>query len=302
MYTKAYPPVLGGDGGEAGEAGAAGKVLRFEMAVTPGTTFAATIGAGGAGGEPNGTDHVPGAEGGATTFGDLTSASGYRVPGGVQDDLSHVIYAVPGSNGVDGGKGSGVKGWSIQPTGSAWEWGEVVEGTSVTYNGQTWTPGSSSPSEVGGGERGIDEYGVHYLYCQRGFGGGPAVGANGHRGTTGGGYASQPGQGADAAAPADQTTPGCGGHGGHGGGGVGSAGYNVTRLRVWGDKIGTMQSVRTPPYSYTSSRPGKGSRGSNGAPGIILLYYSTQKLDTSGWAADKNKRWRLDKFGRRCIV
>lgn len=302
MYTKAYPPVLGGDGGEAGEAGAAGKVLRFEMTVTPGTTFAVTIGAGGAGGEPNGTDHVPGAEGGATTFGSLTSASGFRVPGGVRDDFSGTIYAVPGSNGVDGGKGSGVKGWNIQPTGSAWEWGEVVEGTSVTYNGQTWTPGSSAPSEVASGERDIDEYGVHYLYCQRGFGGGPAVGSNGYRGSTGALDGSRPGQGADAAAPADQTTPGCGGHGGHGGGGVGSAGYNVTRLRVWGDKIGTMQSVRTPPYSYTSSRPGKGSRGSNGAPGIILLYYSTSKPDTSGWAADKNKRWRLDKFGRRCIV
>ncbi len=301
MYTKAYPPVLGGDGGEAGEGGAAGKVLRFEMAVTPGTTFPVTIGAGGAGGEPNGTDHVPGAEGRATTFGSLTSASGYRVPGGVQDDLSHTIYAVPGSNGVDGGKGSGVKGWNIHPLGNAWDWGEVVEGTPVTANGQTWKPGSSKKDDIYTGGKYTDQYGTHFSYYQRGFGGGAAVGSDGARGTAGP-YQSYPGRGADAVAPDDQQVPGSGGHGGHGGGGVGSAGYNVTRLRVGGNQIGTMQDVSTPPYSYTSSRPGKGSRGSNGAPGIIILYYTTTKPDTSGWAADKNRRWRLDKFGRRCIV
>lgn len=307
-YTKVYPPVEGGDGGEPGEAGAAGKVLRFEMDVVPGTTYEAVIGSGGIGGEPNGTDHIPGTAGSETTFAGRSSASGYRISGGLQDDLSGKTYATPGEPGVAGGNGSGIKGWRVQSTGGAWTWGELIEGDPVSYGGQSWIPGASNRNNTttSAGFTWTDKYGNHTGYQQQGFGGGAAVGSNGVNGSMAANI-SFGGAGADAAAPADQTVQGRGGNGGHGGGGAGSPGYTQSGLDVGGIYTGTMENVLTPGLSYIYkedkyNHPGKGSRGSNGAPGIILLYYSTQKPDTSGWGADRNKRWRLDRFGRRCIV
>ena len=300
-YTKVYPPVPGGDGGSPGEAGSAGKVLRFEMAVTPGATFAVVIGTGGLGGEYTGEISNPGQAGTPTTFGSLSSANGYVIPGGLRDDITGNIYASPGEDGTAGGNGSGIKGWHVNDEGSATDWGEEVLGSPVTYNGQTWTPGRSNRTSTTGGNTYNDSYGAHYSYMQHGFGGGAAVGANG----SSGGFASNfslGGNGANATPPANQTNPGQGGPGGHGGGGAGSPGYNVCQLRVFGDKTGTMANCGTPVNSYRYVSPGKGTRGGDGGPGLILLYYTTSKPDTSGWAADKNKRWRLDKFGRRCIV
>lgn len=308
-YNKVYPPVEGGAGGKPGEAGAAGKVLRFEMDVVPGTTYEAIIGAGGIGGEPNGTDHVAGTAGTDTTFAGRTSASGYRIPGGLQDDISGQIYATPGDPGVAGGSGSGIKGWHVQETGGAWTWGDLIEGETVSYGGQSWGPGKSDRTSITtpNGDTWTDTYGKHFGNMQHGFGGGAAVGSNGGDGSFASNF-SFGGAGADAADPADQTIPGRGGNGGHGGGGAGSPGYTQSGLDVGGIHTGTMSNVLNPANSYlikadlNYNHPGKGSRGSNGAPGIIILYYITTKPDTSGWAADKNRRWRLDKFGRRCIV
>lgn len=92
-----------------------------------------------------------------------------------------------------------------------------------------------------------------------------------------------------AKAPSDQTIPGKGGDGGHGGGGEGGVGLAVARLRE--------------NASITRGRPGKGSEGARGGPGILILFYRRPKPGQQLLAAvTKNKRWRLDKLGRRCIV
>ena len=74
-----------------------------------------------------------------------------------------------------------------------------------------------------------------------------------------------------------------------GGGGEGGVGLAVARLRE--------------NASITRGRPGKGSEGARGGPGILILFYRRPKPGQQLLAAvTKNKRWRLDKLGRRCIV
>lgn len=267
-------PGKGGAAGQGGEAGAPGKVLRFEMAVTPGTTTQAIIGTGGTGGVYSGTTTTKGADGGESSIFGFSSASGSITSSGFEDPTTGTRYSLPGINGTPGGAGG--NGGSTTK-GSA---GEDVAEYKGGYGGSAY-PGTIGNAKAGGGG-----------------GGGAALGANGEHGYMGrvelmtsdnttwacGGYA---GAGASATIiPPNPTTPGSGGNGGHGGGGGGGGG-GASANSIWLSSGGA---------------GGNGTQGSNGAPGIILLYYSTSKPDTSGWAADKNKRWRLDKFGRRCIV
>ena len=47
---------------------------------------------------------------------------------------------------------------------------------------------------------------------------------------------------------------------------------------------------------------GKGSRGSNGGPGGVILYFGVRKKLVSGPIRDKSGRALLDRLGRRLIV
>ena len=236
-------PGKGGAAGQGGEAGAPGKVLRFEMAVAPGTTTQAIIGAGGAGGAYSGTTTNKGADGGESSIFGFSSASGSITSSGFEDPTTGTRYSLPGTNGTPGGAGG--NGGSTTK-GSA---GEDVAEYKGGYGGSAY-PGTIGNAKAGGGG-----------------GGGAALGANGAHGY----------MGRVELMTSDNTTWACGGY----------AGAGASANSIWLSSGGA---------------GGNGTQGSNGAPGIILLYYSTSKPDTSGWAADKNKRWRLDKFGRRCIV
>lgn len=265
-------PGNGGAGGLGGEAGSPGKVLRFEMAVTPGATTQAVIGLGGAGGI-YGTTQSPGAAGGATSIFGFSSSNGSVLTEGFVDPVTGERYALPGTPGEAGGDGG--KG------------------------GSSGTPGTKGGS-VGSNSGGTGGYGAKLQSGKASAGGGggggaarDAVGSGGSRGEvevlSNGTWAQggNGGRGADAnASTATPTVRGTGGAGGFGGGGGGGGG------------AGSADSV----WLSSGGNGGKGGPGGNGAPGIIILYYTTTKPDTSGWAADKNRRWRLDKFGRRCIV
>lgn len=75
--------------GEPGTGGEGGLIYYATIAVTPGSTLTAQIGAGGA----------AGASGGVTTFGSLSSAQGTRYAAGWGDAVTGSVYGVPGEDG-----------------------------------------------------------------------------------------------------------------------------------------------------------------------------------------------------------
>lgn len=253
----------GGSGGASGEAGGEG--------TGGGTTvFGAPTqapGAGGAGGAPgqggkifSTTIHVTGltsfsyhggargssdSEGGDTTFGEYSSATGARSETGITNTMTGEIVGKPGAaHGIAGGAGSG----------------EAEEGPSLTYGGQTWTPGARGATDTYSSGR------VGY----GGYGGGAAVGSNGGAGRDGsaerddGEYYCNGGRGGDGATP-DAPDPasgiGEGGAGGHGGGGAGEGG----KASGGSSNGGT--------YYGSPGTPGAGGRGGAGGPGGIIVYY-----------------------------
>ena len=83
-------------------------------------------------------------------------------------------------------------------------------------------------------------------------------------------------------AGADGANYGDAGSGGHGGGGGGQGG--------------------TGKISGYGGAGAAGSRGGDGKPGVVLLYYRQPRQTVSGWGVTNKRQWRLDKYGRRCIV
>lgn len=180
-----------GEGGAAGAAGNPGKVYAVDVAVTPGQTYTITIGAAGVGGEAD-TD---GEEGGETTFGSYSSASGVIPEEGFLNQDTGDVYALIGEAGIKGGEGG-------KPSQNQYEYGE-----SVTEDGQTWTGGRGTIPNS--------------RYSGAG-GGGAAYGNNGQDAPN----RENAGTGANATDRPNLPTPGlgCGGIGGNGGGGGGQGG------------------------------------------------------------------------------
>lgn len=228
-----------GEGGVPGARGQGGKIYSIKLANPGGSKFAYKCGAPGVGGVADGTEaSVPGTEGGETTFGSYSSASGERSETGYVNLFTGEVYALPGVDGVAGGDGCN----------------SSHEGTSVSFNGQTWVPGrqgASYSTSAGNGDGG--------------YGGGPAVGSNGENGSDGransnGGYGGTGGDGAVPVHGEKAVSLGSGGSGGHGGGGGGNGGRGS----------GPEDKDR-----MSNGSPGNGSSGSNGgdgAPGCIIIY------------------------------
>lgn len=141
------------------------------------------------------------------------------------------------------------------------------EGEDVEWEGKTYYGGWSNGGDWGGGGGAA--------VAAVGIGGGPGGGS-----TYDGGYG---GKGATATIEgADGDAYGCSGSGGHGGGGGGQGGK------------GTISGL--------GGKGGAGTKGGDGKPGCVLLYYRQPRQTVSGWGVTKNNQWRLDKYGRRCIV
>ena len=253
----------GGAGGAAGAAGYGGNIYSFDINVVQGQTYSISIGAGGAGGAAN---SGAGGAGGATTITingvTYSSANGQPNAGGVINQFTGDVYALPGGAGVAGGNG-GRGGSSTASTDTA----TGVAGDAVTYNGVTYNGG-------GGGTYSYKEASWGTGFKGGGGGGGAAVGNNGGNGQNGdlykyahyqqGGYVyyweaqyGQGGGGASADARSSATLLGGGGDGGHGGGGAGGTAVSSGVYTDWGRGLAS---------------GGNGGAGGAGAAGGMLIY------------------------------
>lgn len=274
-----------GDGGEGGEGATGGKIYEVTLDVTPGQVFQVLIGGAGAGGVQT-TDDVdakPGTAGGETKFGVHSSSSGQVHPYGYVNQIDGSVYAVPGTKGISGGRGTGALEDKADPT----------EGETITINGVKYTPGGAGTDAEN--ERSFANGGFYHdsarAISRGGLGGGPAAGANGNSGGNSsvsvsiGDYASTryarayAGKGADGAnatvVPATQTVPGGGGHGGHGGGGAGGHGLAGASYRRQSDSTGLSVTYETRLLGL--GKGGLGGPGGKAAAGCIIIYLPEAK-------------------------
>lgn len=268
-------PGEGGAGGAGGAAGLCGKVLQGETELTPGAQIAYSAGPGGTAGQALGEAGQAGTD---TTFGTLTSADGTRPESGYVDTVTGETLCLPGAEGVAGGDGG--NGASGTGTGSS-------GGDAASWTGGAGAEGKGGPlKNPDGTSQGSYSFGG-------GGGGGAAYGAAG--GAAAGSYSYDCGSGATAnphpANPAGSY--GSGGAGGNGGGGGGGSGQIKLTLTTQGG------SGRWTP---SGGAAGKASIARDGNPGCVILYYREVTSAQSGAVTDKNRRWLLDRLGRRIIV
>ena len=251
-----YKGGTGGSGGAAGDGGDGGRIYVTSISVSEGDVFSVAIGEGGSGGVCDGTESVYGASGTDTTFGDYTSADGFKSATGYAELFGGVVYAVPGTAGIKGsnGVGQGVDGATASDTITI-DGVEYICGATGSQSAAHWSGNGRSGTVVPKG----------------GFGGGAAVGANGETGSNASaskfaneavGFGGDGGNGGSATVPgAAGTQYGSGGHGGHGGGGGGAGAGGV----AIGYSVGIVGG--------SGGAGGNGSNGGNGAQGCVLVYH-----------------------------
>lgn len=295
-YASYVQRPAGGKGGKRGAPGPGGAIYQTTLQVQSGQRFSYRCGVGGLGGIANGIDSVSGSPGDATTFGSLSSASGAQNPDGWLEESSQAVFADPGSEGIDGGTGTG---YSTEDG--------VVQGTPVEYRGKTYQPGADNA------KTNEDSYsGSIYreATANGGHGGGAAAGRDGNPGgDPGAADASSTrctaesgpgGAGADAVKPEKRKVYGGGGDAGNGGGGGGVCGHALALAQVsWG--ASRPSNIRA--YAGDPGPGGKGSDGGDGTEGCVVLYYSAPaEGNTFGALAEKSSRYLLDKYGRQIVV
>lgn len=193
-----------------------------------------------------------GSNGTETTFGPYTSADGATSEVGYTNPLNSTTYALPGKDGTNGGKGGNAKFDREEGRSDSGE--DVGEnkgglGGRSYYNG----PESTGPDQEN----------------SAGAGGGAAVGKNGQDAADAESYEGSPGgNGANAISPTVKLTYGSAGYGGHGGGGGGGGGYNY----MVEDNRG---------YSKPGGSAGKGSTGTPGMPGCVIVFYSLPRKENA---------------------
>lgn len=259
----------GGEGGVGGKPAAnGGNVFSTTIPVEAGQQFSITIGAGGAGGSGNNSSTSPrnGSAGGATTFGEYSSANGSPVPNGYLEEITGQTYAAPGTtSGSAGGKGVGVN-----PDGGA-DWNSL-NSISVPSGVGGYSPGQNR-SHVQLSRSYAGDWNTPQGQLTRttfeGLGGGAARGSNGgnNNGRTGG-------RGGNATTkPATPKTRGNGGNGGHGGGGGGGFGAYTETRQTSLSQGGVPSGSTSTGSNGTPGAGGYGGPGGNGARGICFLYY-----------------------------
>jgi len=249
-YGKIAP---GGLGGMPGNPGDRGMVLSVQVAELPEYYDNASIGVGGAGGARNGG---LGARGTATTLGSWSSADGSPLLVEHINFVDGTVYGEEGKTGTPGGNGGYGKG----------------AGARGSYH---YVAG---PSQDGGAVLGIISGGAHddgkyfydthdrYYYTGGAGGGGAAYLSYGNDGVAGydpENWISYGGDGANATAFVGNIAATVGGRGGNGGGGGG------------GCACGLLTQGANETYGYnTAGAGGKGSAGTKGGDGLILVYYN----------------------------
>lgn len=228
--------IAGGAGGgyNGGGGGGAGGVVSSDFALTVGTAYTVTIGAGGAG-EPSGNT-LPGANGSISRFGTFYATGGGG--GG-----SYVMAGVTGGSGGGGaGNPSSAGGSAISGQGFAGGTGNTDFATYGTGGGGggASAAGAAATSSGGAGGAGVSSSITGSAVTYGGGGGGGASGGRpvGAGGAGGGGAGGQQGTSNGTAGTAN--TGGGGGGGGSGGnGGSGKVIISVPTSRYSGTYTGS---------------------------------------------------------------
>ena len=276
----------GGSGGAGGNGGSGGKITVKDYIITSlSDVFTIEVGTGGAGGTA-GPNPTTGKTGTATSFtynGTSTSSStGTASNTGYTDIFTNLTYAYAGTNGTTGGAGGNSGSVNMWSTGSGhvkYEFTESENGTAV---------GSYAGGTAGAHDNDILSYSASPFLAMgcAGVGGGGGGAAYGKQGSNGddascsssgrdkvGKYGGG-GDGANAAAPTTPNMYGCGGNGGHGGGGGGAAGQGLT---VYSSKQPSSSGYYSNYAKYFEASGGSAGKGSNGTAGIggcVIIYYS----------------------------
>lgn len=245
----------GGDGGKGGERGLGGEIYSVTVDVTNVRTVFATQ-----------SGNVMSAETYNSQGGLIAtyqSSSGLRSESGFTNIFTGVPYAVPGNNGLDGGKGG--KGGGVDSSFHR-NYGENGEDVGNYHGGE-------SPDSAIDDQRDPSSYSSPNIISLYGGGGGASGGANGgnayYTGTPhwngGNGVHTFGGNGANGGAPiVTYSTYGCGGSGGNGGGGGGGGGVRY-EYSYW-------QEI-SESYPERAGYGGSGGLASDGIDGCVIIYY-----------------------------
>jgi hypothetical protein len=275
-----YLVVAGGGGGgnRAGGGGGAGGLIQGTMAVTPGQTFAYSVGAGGAGGAASSGTNNNGTNGSNSTFGSLTAVGGGA--GATPGD------GIAGGSGGGAGHGGGPGGAGTLGQGSTGGTGASAFNGAGGGGGAGAVGGDRSGNSGGAGGAGLTWInGTTYA----GGGGGGARsdigGSGGSGGSGGGGSAGSPGANGTA------NTGGGGGGGNYTGtgqaGGTGGSGVVIVAYATGNSTYDSMTDVPTQwtPYNVTGDVGGI-IRGNycvlNPAQPVSVLGSATYTLITNG--------------------
>lgn len=202
-----------------------------------------------------------------------SSANGNTSSSGFVELFSGAVYALPGNDGVGGAAGG--KGGCNPPIGASPQ--KAANGNDLEYDGVTYTGGKGGNMQAVRAKDYWDGYHENMTWRFGGNGGGgAAAGANGHDALdlAGGNGIREHwpigGDGADAVEPpATVEMYGQGGNGGNGGGGGGGASNHYW----WNDVYTTLIGVWSQEESNIPGQGGKGSAGTAGYNGCLIIYY-----------------------------
>lgn len=202
-----------------------------------------------------------------------SSANGNASSSGFVELFSGAVYALPGNDGVDGAAGG--KGGCNPPIGASPQ--KAANGSDLEYNGTTYKGGKGGKMQAVRAKDYWDGYHENMTWRFGGNGGGgAAAGANGHDALDlvgeNGIREHWPigGDGADAVEPPVTVEMyGQGGNGGNGGGGGGGASNHYW----WNDVYTTLIAVWSQEESNIPGQGGKGSAGTAGYKGCLIIYY-----------------------------
>ena len=276
----------GGAGGVGGSPAAnGGNVFSTTIPVEAGQQFDIVIGAGGTGGSGNNSSTSPrnGNAGGATTFGEYSSANGSPVPNGYLEEITGQTYAAPGTiTGTPGGNGVGA-----DPDGEADydRFKPIIVPSSVGGYRAGQQQKMTLYKESYTGDWDTPQGNLHQVWYG-GLGGGPAMGSNGgsnNQNASSWTGARKGGKGGNATIkPTTPTTRGNGGNGGHGGGGGGGFGGMYVSRQTSLSQGGIPSGPATPASNGTPGAGGRGGPGGDGARGICFLYYYSPEDPDAG--------------------
>ena len=276
----------GGAGGAGGNGGSGGKItVKDYIIASLNDAFTIQVGTGGSGGTA-GVSPTTGKSGTNTSFtynGTSTSSStGTASNTGYTDIFTNLTYAYAGTNGTAGGAGGNSGSVNMWSTGSghvSYEFTDSENGTAV---------GGYAGGTAGAHDRDIVSYSASPFLAMGcagvgGGGGGAAYGKQGSNGDDAGcsssgrdkiGKYGGGGNGANAAAPTTPSMYGCGGNGGHGGGGGGAAGQGLTVYSSKQPSSSGYYSNYAKYFEESGGSAGKGSNGTAGIGGCVIIYYS----------------------------